>query len=412
MERPGSVVFHGSVPSAFIVNHLEAGKFMKRSNDRVRATIHLDRLAQNVDRIQEQTGDRSLLAVVKADGYGHGAVPVARTCLDRGADMLGLASTDECRHLREAGIDAPMLILGEVIEDEIPDLVEHWIRPTVQDPDRVDAIAREATRLDESLPVHLAVDTGMHRLGADPDRVPALARRITDHASLRLEGLSTHFSSAYRADGRAYTDRQLRRFNDVLDACLEQGFTFKYVHASNSGAVFRYPEAHFTMVRPGISLYGMTPGELSEMETELEPVLRLCARLLHLKEVPEGEPVGYGRAYQTERHTTVGVVSVGYNDGYPFQASGDAEVLLRGKRCPVIGRVTMDYTLIDATDVPEASVEDRVTLIGREGGEEIRAAELAQRADTISYDLLCSLSDRGRREYVSSSDEPPPEEGT
>ncbi len=372
---------------------------------RSRATIDLDCLARNLERIRDRVGrSTSVLAVVKADGYGHGAIPIAETVLEYGAELLGLASTAEARELREAGIDAPLLILGKITEEEIPKLVEYHVRPTVQDPSRIERIGEAAKRSDHSLPVHLGVDTGMHRLGVNAEQVLDLAGQIEEHAFLELEGLSTHLSSAYREEGGAFTRQQLDEFNEVLERCRSNGFAFRYIHAANSGGVFRYSDAHFNLVRPGISLYGMSPGSLSSRGVELEPVMQLEARLLHLKKVPENHAVGYGRTFRTDRPMTLGVVSFGYNDGYPFQLSNDADVLLHGTRCPVIGRVTMDYLLIDAGRVEEAEVGDWVTLVGRRADEEITVDELAEKAGTISYDLLCSIGDRVHRKYVGGND--------
>ncbi len=369
---------------------------------RVWAEIDLDHVAENLRTIRSQAGsDCETLVVVKADAYGHGAVPVARTCLENGADMLGVGDSSEAIHLREHGIRAPILILGAIIEEEIGWVVSHGIRPTLHSPDMVDVISNEAERQGTHLPVHMKVDTGMRRLGARPETALNMAKRIKSDNNLKLEGLCTHLSSAYSegTDGR-FTEQQLRRFRSFIDRCEEHNISFERIHAANSGAIFMYPNSHFSMVRPGIAVYGIQPGSLAEVDLNLDPALSLHSQITFIKGVEEEKPVGYDRTYSTEERTLVGTVPIGYHDGYQFALSNRSDVLVDGCRCPVIGTVTMDYTLIDLNGVEDPEVGDRVTLIGENGGDRIDVTELSEAADTVPYEITSTLGPRVHRVYL------------
>lgn len=374
---------------------------------RVWAEVYLDRVAHNLRQIQDHVPpDTGLMPVVKADAYGHGAVQIAQVCIQEGASMFAIANTEEARQLRSAGFDQPMLILGEVVPAEIPDLVKHRIRPSIQTGKLAERIGREARDHQEPLPVHLAVDTGMSRLGASQEQATDLAGQIVDHRWLKLEGVSTHLSSAYDPDGGSYSYGQLEAFREVVEDLKSEGIKPDMIHVANSGGVFSYRESHFDLVRPGITIYGISPGRLSERALDLQPALEWRTKLVHIKNVPAGRPIGYGRSYRVTEDSRVGVLSVGYHDGYQFQLSNNAEVIIRGHRCPVIGRVTMDYVMVDLENVPDADPGDIVTLLGRDESEQINASELSERAGTIPYEMICSIGNRVKRIYKTSINPP------
>lgn len=363
--------------------------------NRVWAEIDLSAVRNNVAILRRHLkSETKLLAVVKADAYGHGAVPFAWTALEAGASMLGVGDSGEALELREHGITAPILILGAILEEEVPRVVEYDVSVTVHSPDLLPLLDAEARRQNRVLRVHLKVDTGMGRLGVSPARAVDLAHEILAHPNLELEGVCTHLSSV--ASGNvAYTREQLGRFQEVLDALPSRP---PVVHALNSVGVLTNPEAQFDMVRCGISLYGMDPGIFSRMGIPFQPVLSLKTRVVYLKGMPEGECVGYDQKYRTDRATKIATCAAGYNDGYPYALANRAEAVVRGQRAPVVGTVTMDYLMLDVGDVPEIAVGDEVTLMGTD----VRVEELARKLGTIPYELTCGLGKRVKRVYVAS----------
>jgi alanine racemase len=355
---------------------------------RVWAEIDLAALRHNLQVIRRAAGPRTrVLGVVKADAYGHGALPVAWTALDAGCEMLGVGDSGEALQLREAGIPGPLLILGAIVEEEIPRVVHYDISVTVHSADLLDLLDQEARRRGRVLRVHLKIDTGMARLGASPGRALDVARAILDRPNLQLDGLSTHFASAASAEA---VREQLDLFRLAADELAADGIHPPLLHAANSVALFSCPESHLDMVRPGIALYGMDPGPFARLGLPLQPVLSLKTQVAYLKGVPDGTAVGYDGRHRTSRATRIATCPVGYNDGYPHSLSNRAEALVRGRRVPVVGSVTMDYIMLDVGEVPACAVGDEVTLIGPG----LRAEEVARRAGTIPYELTCRL---GRR---------------
>ncbi|MBI2901399.1 MAG: alanine racemase [Planctomycetes bacterium] len=370
--------------------------------NRVWAEIDLSAVRNNVSVLRRQLRpDTKLLAVVKADAYGHGAVPFAWTAIEAGAAMLGVGDSAEALELREGGITAPILILGAILEEEIPRIVEYDVAVTVHSPDLLPLLEAEARRQNRLLRIHVKVDTGMGRLGTSPARAAELVHDVLGRTPLELEGLCTHLSSV--ASGNvAYTREQIDRFQGVVDALQVDGIRPPIVHALNSVGVFTFPEAQYDMVRCGIALYGLDPGIFGRMGVPLQSVLSLRTRVVYLKGLPEGSYVGYDQKYRTDRATRIATCAAGYNDGYPYLLANRSAALVRGRRVPVVGTVTMDYLMLDVGDLPEADVGDEVTLIGRDGTDEIRAEELARRIGTIPYELTCGLGKRVRRVYVAT----------
>ncbi|MBI3098728.1 MAG: alanine racemase [Planctomycetes bacterium] len=368
------------------------------------AEVHLDGIARNTERIRRRVGpDVRILVVVKADAYGHGAVPVAKTVLEHGADMLGVGDSTEAIALREAGILAPTLILGAIIEEEIGWVISYDIRPMLHSFAMLRLLSDEARRNRRRVRVHIKVDTGMGRLGVTPDTAIELARRVAESPYLELEGMCTQLSSAVRSP--AFTRRQLAQFKSVCDAVEGMGIRIPYRHAANTAALFSQRAAHFNLVRPGAFIYGIDPGNLASRRIVPAPVLHFKSQIAFLKDVPAGTSIGYNRTYVTESRTRLATLPVGYNDGYPFHLSNRGHVLVRGRRAPIRGLVTMDYMMADVGRIPGVRVGDEVTLIGRDGEETIRLEDMAKRIKTVPYDLTCSLGKRVRRVYVDSGPE-------
>ncbi len=367
---------------------------------RVWAEVNLGQLARNMQMMRAKNGpDVKQTVVVKADAYGHGAVPVAKTCLEHGAFMLAVGDSNEAIQLREAGILAPIIVLGALIDEELSWVVSYDIRPTIHSVERVPALNDAARRLGRVCKVHVKVDTGLGRLGASPYQALEIARRVASSPHLEIEGLSTHLAAASSGDV-AFTQRQIRTFQGVLSEIEGMGIRVPYRHAANAAGALAFPETVFNMVRPGASLYGIDPGNLREIGIEMTPILTLKTQIAFIKGHPEGANIGYNRTYATQRRTRIATLPVGYNDGYPHRLSNQANVIVRGRLAPVAGTVTMDYTTIDVGAIPDARVGDEVVLIGRQGDHQVRAEELARIVGTTPYEIPCQLGRRVRRVYL------------
>jgi alanine racemase len=305
-----------------------------------------------------------------------------------------VGDSGEAIRLREGGIAGPILILGAIVEEEISKVVQYDVSVTLHSTDLVSRLDEEARRFGRALRAHLKIDTGMGRLGASPGRALGIARAVMDAPNLQLEGLSTHLACASRPD---VTREQLDLFRAVEEELRRDGIEPPIRHAANSAGLFSCPEAHFDLVRPGIALYGMDPGPFGKLGLPLRPVLSLKTQIAYLKGVAEGVPVGYDGRWRSPRATRVATCPAGYDDGYPYLLSNRAEAVVRGRRVPLVGSVTMDYIMLDVGDVPEAEVGDEVTLIG----EGLRAEDLARRIGTIPYEITCRLGERVRRVPVN-----------
>jgi alanine racemase len=364
------------------------------------AEIDLDAVRANVRALRAAVQPSALLAVVKADAYGHGAVPIARAAIEAGAEQLGVALVEEGVELRDAGIDAPVLVLSEPVPDAAATVVARGLTPVLYTTGGIDALAKAVAHADAMpLPVHLKVDTGMHRVGCRPEDVVDLATHILDRPELRLAGMCTHFAVADEP-GNDYTAEQLRSFDAVLDELRERHIPTGLVHASNTAAALGVAAARYDMVRAGIGIYGIAPAPEFENTVPLIPAMALKARVSYVKTLPAGARVSYGLRYETSRPTRIATVPIGYADGVPRELSRHgADVLIRGRRVPIAGTVTMDQLM---ADVGEAAVEvdDEVVLIGRQGDQEIRASEWAERLSTIAYTIVCGIGPRVPRRYV------------
>lgn len=335
------------------------------------------------------------MAVVKADAYGHGDAAVARACLDAGVDRLGVALVEEGVRLRSAGIDAPILVLGEVDVAGAATMVRYRLTATVCGVRAASAVSRAAGSA--RTPVHVAVDTGMHREGVDVDGLAPLVDEIARMPGLHLEGVWTHLATA---DEQAHpaTDAQLARFRDALDAL--GGARPPIAHAANSAAAITRPDAHLDMVRTGIAVYGLPPAPWMRDLVVLRPAMRLVSRVASVRRVRAGEGISYGLAYAPSRDTDVACVPIGYADGLSRLLAGSGEVLVRGARRPVAGRISMDQIVVDC-GAGGACAGDEVVIIGRQGGEEITADEIAERIGTINYEVVSGVSARVPRVHVA-----------
>ncbi|RMF91912.1 MAG: alanine racemase [Nitrospinota bacterium] len=361
--------------------------------------VSLEAIAHNIQRIREHLAPSvHIMAVVKANGYGHGSVAVAQTALQAGASFLGVASVGEAVELRAAGISAPILLLGGVFAPDIPLILEQQLTPTLFDTQMPHLLSQQAQRAGKRVPVHIKVDTGMHRLGLPPAEVVPYLTTLHTLPGLQVEGIFTHFAMADARDP-SYTKRQIALFQVVLDRLRSRELLPPLVHACNSAGIAWYPEAHYNLVRLGIAMYGLQPSTEKPYPIPLRPALSLKTRITHLQRLPPGSRISYGGTYTTRRETVVATLAIGYADGvrrgpHPFPA-----VLVCGTRAPVIGRVCMDQMMIDVTDIPGVGVGEEVVLIGQQGKERISAEEVAAQVGTINYEIVTSLSQRPPRLY-------------
>jgi alanine racemase len=338
-------------------------------------------------------------AVVKADAYGHGAVPVARAAVDAGATALVVANAAEGAELRAAGIDSPIIIIGASLPDEASEIVACGLECCLAPPDLAEALVAEAQRQGRTVRVHLMVDLGMCRAGVPVGTVAELAAVVRDAPELELAGVASHFPMADEEDLDVSQD-QLASLLRLLDEIREAGLEPTVVHMANSAGLLRLPDARLGMVRAGIMIYGMAGAPLLAGLAPWWPVLSWYARVVTVRDVPAGTPIGYGHTYRTPSATTIATLPVGYYDGYLRVYSTNACVLLHGQRAPVVGRVSMDYITVDVGHIPGVAVGDAATLLGTDGDEAVTAEELAERRGTIPYEVTCAISRRVARVYV------------
>ena len=364
------------------------------------AQIDLKALAENISRIKALVGPNvRLLQVVKADGYGHGALQVAKVCLSNGAYGLGVANAEEGIALRLGGIEAPILILSPSLPAEVPGIAEYGLSPTLSDDTILFPLSQEALKTGREITVHIEVDTGMGRSGIRPKETGGLARKILSQDGLKLGGIFSHFASADLVD-RDFCWLQLERFRAVIAELKREGISIPLKHIANSAAILEFPDSYFDLVRPGLLSYGLYPSEKVKKTVKVKPILSFKTKVAQIKEILPGESISYGRTWQAKAPTKAAVIPVGYGDGYDFLLSNEGEVLIKGRRAPVVGRVTMDLTLADVSGIPQVKVGEEVTIIGRDGGEEITAREVAERVGTLSYEVLCLIGKRAPRVYT------------
>ena len=364
--------------------------------------VDLDRFRRNLGAIRSAIGNaRRILLVVKADAYGHGAVEIAHHAVRAGVHTLGVATLHEGIELRASGIDAPIVILSPSLADEVDEIVEHRLTPSVGSVGFAERLSARCESQRVLGRFHVEVDTGMGRTGVDDaDAVDFIARIVT-LPNLTLEGMYTHFPDA-DSGSTDVTTAQVQRFGEILRALELRNIRVPVRHAANSAGLLSVPESCFDMVRPGILAYGFYPTALVPRTIQVEGILSFRTRVVQVREIPPGRTISYGRTYRTSGWTKVAVLPVGYGHGYPWQLSNRGQVLLRGARAAIVGRVTMDLTMVDATGIEDVAVGDEVILWGEQGRERIGLDEVASWAGTIPYDLLCSMGKRVVRVYLES----------
>lgn len=413
---------HAQSPSPFAacdfkLDHFSAPREYSRPT---RALINYDALRHNAAQLAKNLrGGAKLLAVLKADAYGHGAVAVARALLETTREyspncvaMLGVASVDEGAELREAGIRAPILLMSAILPEEARAAISFDLTPTIFSEELARVCDIAARELEKIADYHFKIDTGMNRLGADFREAPQLLQTLREYSHLRLGGVYTHFACADESD-ETMTRAQCERFENALRQCDFQSGEKPLIHAANSAAALRCAEMHFDLARTGLSLYGLDPRANMEeraCENLLRPAMMLLSRVTYIREVRAGDTVSYGATWRAEKATRIAVVPVGYADGYPRLASGKAQVMIGGARCEVVGRITMDQIMVDCSRAPQTRIGDEVILFGasastRTGAhkETISVNEVAAWAQTIPYEVLCGIAPRVPRFAVNDA---------
>lgn len=380
---------------------------MKHWLKRTWAEIDLDRLQENFRRIKTAADGSLVMAVVKADAYGHGAVMAARTLCQAGADWLAVSNLDEAMQLRNAGLSCPMLILSYTPPEEVALLHEHRITQTVVSTSHAQALSNAALEAGVTLDVHLKVDTGMSRVGffcrkgeLPVDEIAAVCAL----PALNPSGIFTHFAVADEPQGDAFTREQFACFTDTVAALEARGITFALRHCCNSAATLRYPDMHLDMVRPGLILYGLYPDEWMRQFLELTPVMSLRTHVSHVKTVPADTTVSYGRRYTTNDDETLATVPIGYADGYTRRAQDRAHMLVRGKEAPVRGRICMDQCMLDVSGIDNVQAGTLVTAFGNDGEACLPVETYAAWSDTINYEIVCAVGKRVPRLFLEQGE--------
>ncbi len=367
------------------------------------AEIDLDALAFNVAQVRRLGGKgKKILAVVKANAYGHGAIGIARELEALGVDFLGVAFIEEGIKLRKAGIQKPILILGGIFPFHVKKIFTFRLTPVVFDLALARALDAEGKRQNHVLPVHIKIDTGMNRLGVPFDQTENFFTSLQSVNFLKVEGVLSHFSSAHLRDkeSRNYTADQTKKFKKSLSLIRGLNFDPPLIHMANSSAIIEELIPDFTMVRAGLMLYGAYPSDdLKDTHLSLKPVMSLKTHVIQIKTVPPETPISYSRTFYTKKESLIATIAIGYGDGYHYRLSNRGKVLIQGKKVPLVGSVCMDLIMADVTELPGVKPEEEVVLFGRQGEVTISVEEVAQWADTIPYEILCGISSRVPRIY-------------
>jgi alanine racemase len=385
------------------MNQWNNGSMNQSSGRPTWAEIDFNALAHNFRVIRDVVGSEvGVLAAVKANAYGHGAVECARRLQKEGVDWFGVALPEEGSDLRNAGITKPILCMGGIWAGQENHCIQQNLTPVVYRLDVAQGLNRAAANAGKIIDVHIKIDTGMGRLGVPCDDLTEFCEALKQCRNMRVDGLMTHLSSADEETKVEFTRTQLDRFRQAVALFREHGFNPTHVHAANSAGLFAFADSRFNLVRPGGTLYGFQRDVLPQRvgSPPLRSVMSLYSRIELLKEVKKGEKLGYGGTFETSRDSLIATLPIGYDDGYRRAFSNQSRVIVRGRFAPVVGRVSMDLTIIDVTDVPGVSLDDRVTLLGSDGGCSITAEDLGELASTISYEVTCGISNRVPRIYT------------
>jgi alanine racemase len=362
--------------------------------------IDLDALRHNIQSLRAAVGEGTKIClVVKADAYGHGAVEVARAALGAGTDMLGVATLHEGIELRRANVTAPMLVLSPSLPTEIDELIAHRLRPSISSVAFARELSEASHKLSATIPFHVEVDTGMGRTGLDYGMSYETLRELARLPGIVMEGVYTHFPDADNPD-LSFARTQLERFDTLLSRLKSDGVHFELVHAANSAGIVNLPESLFNMARPGLLAYGLRPAHHTASSCDVRPVMSFRSCIVQLRLVSAGSYISYGRTHRVLKDSLIAVVPVGYGHGYSWNLSNSGDMLVRGRKVPIVGRVTMDLTMLDVSEVPDVAEGDEVVLFGRQGEEEISVDEVARKAGTLSYEVLCSIGKRVVRTFL------------
>ncbi len=372
---------------------------------RVEADINLDAIYHNVEQIKKFTGtNKKLMIVIKADGYGHGAIPIAKK-IDGIVDGYGIAIIEEGIELRKAGISKDILILGYTPPQHFKDLIKYNITPSVFQYSMALELSKEAVLQKKTVPVHIKIDTGMSRLGFfNKENDIKEIIKISKLDGIRIEGIFTHFACADETD-KSISYKQLNDFLQMISSLEKEGLNIPLKHISNSAGIIDLPEANLDMIRCGIATYGLYPStKVSHTNIDLQAAMSLKSHVGFIKEVDKGTGVSYGRTYITSKRIKIATIPVGYGDGYPRNLSSKGRVLINGKYAPIIGRICMDQFMVDVTDIKDVKQGDVVTLIGKDGSESITVGELAQLSGRFNYEFICNIGKRIPRLYYSNKE--------
>lgn len=376
-------------------------------NMRAYAEINLDAIRFNIQNIQKHIGESTkILAVIKADGYGHGSIPIARyLSLSKLVYGLAVSTVREAVVLRKAGIDMPILILGYVFPDDFETIINYDIITTVFQLETAKILSETAKKLNKEVCVHIKVDTGMGRIGFFPNKNSADdIEKITKLPNLNVEGIFTHFACADSGD-KTSVNAQLEKFNYIIRELEKRGVYFKLKHTCNSAGIIELENNHFDLVRAGIIMYGLYPSEeVDKNRVALKPAMEIKSRVSYVKTVPAGTPISYGAIYVTDSERKIATISIGYADGIYRSLTGHGEVIIRGKRAKIVGKICMDQMMADVTDIDGVSQGDIVTVIGKDGNEEISMEEISEKAGTFNYEFICGFQRRVPRIYFENGE--------
>lgn len=367
------------------------------------AEINLDSIEHNMKEIKRISSNKKIYAVVKADAYGHGALDIVPVLLKAGATNLAVAVITEAVEIRKAGVNAPILILGFTPLSFAKEILQYDIEQTVYDLEYAKELSRIAKIENKNAKIHIAIDTGMGRIGLLPNEEGFnVVREISKLSNIELEGIFTHFSTADEVD-KSYSFEQLSKFNKFVGRLEDEGIKFNVKHASNSAGIIDLPEAHFNGTRPGIIMYGYYPSnEVMKGKLNLKTALTLKTSVVHVKTLPAGMYISYGRKYKTEVESKIATLPIGYADGYTRALSNKGKVIINGKLAPIIGNVCMDQCMVDVTNIGDVKVGDEVILLGEYGDTKFNADDIAEILDTINYEIICMIGRRVPRVYINN----------
>lgn len=371
---------------------------------RVHAVIDLDAICHNIKEVKRVIGpDVKVMPVIKADGYGHGAVPIAKALNEIGVDAFAVAIIEEGITLRKNGITQPIVILGYTSEYQYSSLIQYEIQPTVFCYEMAESLSKIAAALGQNAKIHIKLDTGMNRIGFKPTRESLeIVKKISKLPNIKIEGIFTHFACADEAD-KTSAKKQKAEYDKFIGWLSEEGIEIPVKHVSNSASIIDMKDWRMDMVRSGIITYGLYPSEeVSKDVLDLRPAMSLKTHIVYIKEVGSGEGVSYNHTFVTKRNTKIATIPVGYADGYPRALSSKGRVLIRGQYAPIIGRICMDQFMVDVTDIPDVSVMDEVTLVGVDGENRISVEEVANGAGSFNYEFVCGVSKRVPRVYMQN----------